>query len=144
VLNATAFLGHLDHADLLDALQDADTVVLPSHYEPFGIVALEVAAVGTPLVTSNVGGLGEAVINGQTGMSFTPRDIAGLADAVRFVLDDPDAAQQRAVAARERLTSGFDWGTVATETAQVYVAAKRREREPLARPFVVDRALPER
>jgi glycogen(starch) synthase len=48
------------------------------------------------------------------------------------------------VAARERLTSGFDWGTVATETAQVYVAAKRREREPLARPFVVDRALPER
>ena len=58
-------------------LHDADAAVLPSHYEPFGIVALEAAATGTPLVTSNVGGLGEAVINGQTGMSFPPRDIAG-------------------------------------------------------------------
>ena len=77
-------------------LHSADAAVLPSHYEPFGIVALEAAAAGTPLVTSNVGGLGEAVINGQTGMSFPPRDIAALAAAVRTVLDDPHAAQQRA------------------------------------------------
>jgi glycogen synthase len=144
VLKATTFLGHLDHASLLSALHDADAVVLPSHYEPFGIVALEAAAAGAPLVTSNVGGLGEAVIDGQTGMSFAPRDIAGLATAVRAVLDDPDAAQRRAVAARERLTSDFDWHTVATETAQVYLAAKRREREPLPRPVIVERALPDR
>ena len=144
VLKATRFLGHLDHAELLDALHDADTVVLPSHYEPFGIVALEATAAGAPLVTSNVGGLGEAVIDGQTGMSFAPRDIAGLAAAVRRVLDDPDAAQRRAIAARERLTSDFDWATVADETAQVYLAAKRREREPLARQVIVERALPDR
>ena len=60
-------------------LHRADAAVLPSHYEPFGIVALEAAAAGTPLVTSNIGGLGEAVINGQTGMSCPPRDVAGLA-----------------------------------------------------------------
>ena len=90
-------------------LHTADAAVLPSHYEPFGIVALEAAATGTPLVTSNVGGLGEAVINGRTGMSYAPRDVAGLAAAVRVVLDDPAAAQRRAVAARERLTSDFDW-----------------------------------
>jgi glycogen synthase len=144
VLKATRFLGHLDHAELLDALHDADAVVLPSHYEPFGIVALEATAAGAPLVTSNVGGLGEAVIDGQTGMSFAPRDIAGLASAVRRVLDDPDAAQRRAVAARDRLTSDFDWATVADETTQVYLAAKRREREPLARQAIVERALPDR
>ena len=73
----------------MQLLHSADAAVLPSHYEPFGIVALEAAATGTPLVTSNVGGLGEAVINGQTGMSFPPRDIAALAAAVRAVLDDP-------------------------------------------------------
>ena len=95
-------------------------------------------------MTSNVGGLGELVINGQTGMSFAPRDLAGLATAVRQVLDDPDKAQRRAIAARERLTSDFDWGTVATETAQVYLAAKRREREPLPRPIIVERGLPDR
>jgi glycogen synthase len=118
--------------------------VLPSHYEPFGIVALEAAATGAPLVTSNVGGLGEAVINGHTGMSFPPRDIAALAAAVRAVLDDPAAAQQRAIAARERLTSDFDWHTVAGETAQVYLAAKRAERQSHPRRLIVEHALPDR
>ena len=133
VLKATAFVGRVDHEDLVRLLHTADAAVLPSHYEPFGIVALEAAATGTPLVTSNVGGLGEAVINGQTGVSFAPRDVAGLAAAVRAVLDDPAAAQRRAVAARERLTSDFDWHTVAEETAQVYLAAKRaRARTPAA------------
>jgi glycogen(starch) synthase len=144
VLKAVTFVGPLDHEELVRLLHTADAAVLPSHYEPFGIVALEAAATGIPLITSNVGGLGEAVINGQTGMSFAPRDIAGLAAAVRVVLDDPDAAQQRAIAARERLTSDFDWHTVAGETAQVYVAAKRREREPQSRPVIVERALPDR
>ena len=73
----------------MQLLHGADAAVLPSHYEPFGIVALEAAATGAPLVTSNVGGLGEAVIDGETGMSFPPRDVAALAAAVRAVLDDP-------------------------------------------------------
>lgn len=144
VLKATAFVGHLDHAALVDMLHSADAAVLPSHYEPFGIVALEAAATGTPLVTSNVGGLGEAVINGQTGISHPPRDVAALAAAVRTLLDDPRAAQQRAVAARERLTSDFEWHSIAEETSQVYLAAKRREREPHRRRPIVEHALPDR
>ena len=125
-------------------LHTADAAVLPSHYEPFGIVALEAAATGTPLVTSTAGGLGEAVIDGVTGTSFRPRDVAALAAAVRAVLDDPVGAQQRAVAARDRLTADFDWNTVAAETSQVYIAAKRREREPHRRLPIVERALPDR
>jgi glycogen synthase len=144
VLKATTFVGHLNHEELVDLLHTADAAMLPSHYEPFGIVALEAAATGIPLATSNVGGLGEAVINGQTGMSYAPRDVAGLAAAVRVVLDDPRAAQQRAIAARERLTSDFDWHTVASETAQVYLTAKRREREPHRRRVIVEHALPDR
>jgi glycogen(starch) synthase len=144
VLKATTFVGRLDHEELVQLLHTADACVLPSHYEPFGIVALEAAATGIPLVTSNVGGLGEAVINGQTGMSFAPRDVAGIAGAVRAVLDDPDAAQQMAVAARQRLTNDFDWHTVADETAQAYLAAKRREREPHRRRIIVEHPLPDR
>ena len=144
VLKATRFVGRLDHAELLAALHRADAAVLPSHYEPFGLVALEAAAAGTPLVTSNIGGLGEAVINGETGMSCPPRDVAQLAEAVGAVLDDPAAAQRRARAARERLTSDFDWHTVADETAQVYLASKRRERQPLPRLPIVEHALPDR
>jgi glycogen(starch) synthase len=144
VLKAISFAGHLNHDHLLNLLHTADAAVLPSHYEPFGIVALEAAATGIPLVTSNVGGLGEAVINDVTGMSFPPRDIARLAAAVRVVLDDPDAAQRRAITARERLTSDFAWHSIAEETAQVYLAAKRREREPHRRRTIIEHALPDR
>ena len=144
VLKCVRFAGRAEHEQLLALLHRVDIAVLPSHYEPFGIVALEAAAAGTPLVTSDVGGLGEAVIDGRTGLSFPPRDVAALADAVRAVLDDPAAAQRRAVAARERLTSDFDWHTVAVRTAGVYLAAKRREREPHPRRPIVEHALPDR
>ncbi|KAA0100711.1 glycosyltransferase family 1 protein [Mycolicibacterium sp. P1-18] len=144
VLKAVDFVGRVDHEQLVALLHGCDAAVLPSHYEPFGIVALEAAATGAPLVTSNVGGLGEAVIDGQTGRSFPPRDVAALATAVRAVLDDPAAAQRHAVAARERLDSAFDWDTVAAETAQVYLSAKRREREPHRRALIVEHALPDR
>ena len=144
VLGAVRFAGLVDHDRMLELLHRADVAVLPSHYEPFGIVALEAAAAGAPLVTSTVGGLGEAVIDGETGLSFPPRDVAALAAAVRAALDDPAAAQRRALAARERLTSDFDWHTVAAETAGVYLAAKRRERQPHARLPIVERPLPDR
>jgi glycogen(starch) synthase len=144
VLKATNFVGRVDHSELLALLRRTDAAVLPSHYEPFGIVALEAAAAGAPLVTSSAGGLGEAVIDGVTGSSFPPRDLAALAAAVRTVLDDPANAQRMAVAARDRLTADFSWPTVAAHTAQVYLAAKRREREPQARRTIVEQALPGR
>ena len=144
VLKAVRFVGRTDHDRLLELLHRTDVAVLPSHYEPFGIVALEAAAAGAPLVTTNVGGLGEAVIDGQTGLSCPPRDVAALAAAVSAALDDPAAAQRRAVTARARLTSDFDWHTVAVSTAQVYLAAKRREREPQRRRPIVEHALPDR
>ncbi|MFC4602348.1 glycosyltransferase family 4 protein [Rhodococcus kronopolitis] len=144
VLRSVTFLGSLDHAELLGWLHGADAIVLPSRYEPFGIIALEAAASGTPLVASRAGGLGEAVVDGVTGMSFQPADVEGLTSAVREVLDDPAAAQTRAKAARDRLTADFDWHQVAQDTAQVYLSAKRRVRHPLARPDIPLRPLPGR
>lgn len=144
VATAVRFVGRVGHDELVALLHETDAAVLPSHYEPFGIVALEAAATGAPLVASTAGGLGEAVIDGETGMSFPPRNVRALATAVRAVLDDPAAAQRRADAARARLTSDFDWNTVAAETAQVYLAAKRREREPHRRRMIVEHALPDR
>jgi len=144
VLKATNFVGRVDHSQLLALLHRADAAVLPSHYEPFGIVALEAAAAGAPLVTSSAGGLGEAVIDGVTGLSYPPSDVAALSAAARAVLESPAAAQQRARAARDRLTSDFAWQTVAAETSQVYLAAKRAERRPHPRRPIVERPLPDR
>ncbi len=144
VFKATTFVGLVDRSELLALLHRTDAAVLPSHYEPFGIVALEAAAAGAPLVTSTAGGLGEAVIDGETGLSYPPKDVAALAAAVCMVLASPAAAQQRADAARARLTSDFAWQTVAAETSQVYLAATRAERRAHSRRPIVERPLPDR
>ncbi|GGK44107.1 glycosyltransferase family 4 protein [Nocardia camponoti] len=144
VARAVNFVGSLDHTELLGWLHGADAIVLPSRYEPFGIVALEAAAAGVPLIASTAGGLGEAVIDGVTGASFEPADVNGIVEATCAVLDDPVAAQERADTARERLTADFSWDVVASETAQVYSAAKRRVRTGLGRPVIDERPLPER
>jgi glycogen synthase len=120
VRRAVDFVGHLSDRELRAVLAAADAVVLPSKYEPFGIVALEAAAAGTPLVASTAGGLGEVVRDGDTGLSFTPGDVDGIAVAVRSVLADPGGAVRRARAAKARLATDFDWVKIAAGTVQVY------------------------
>lgn len=144
VLRAVTFTGHLVGAELRTQLAAADAVVLPSRYEPFGIVALEAAAAGAPLVASSAGGLGEAVLDGVTGLSFAPGDIAGLTAAVRNVLNDPETAAQRAQRAHARLGTDFNWTAIATSTVEVYAHSRRHNRAPLGRPAVSARPLPGR
>ncbi|CRK58937.1 Glycosyltransferase [Alloactinosynnema sp. L-07] len=136
VRRAIDFAGHLSDRDLGALLAAADSVVLPSRYEPFGIVALEAAAAGAPLVASTAGGLGEVVIEGETGLSFTPGDLDGLSTAVRRVLDDPTGARRRAKLAKARLAVDFDWDLIATQTAEVYAKADAGAHAPLGRPKI--------
>jgi glycogen(starch) synthase len=136
VLRAVDFVGHLTDRQLAAALAAADVVVLPSRYEPFGIVALEAAAGGAPLVASTAGGLGEVVVHGETGLSFAPGDLDGLTGAVRAVLDDPAAARRRARAAKARLSSDFDWTRIAAATVEVYRAARVKDRATHGRPKI--------
>ncbi|OLR91643.1 glycosyltransferase family 4 protein [Actinokineospora bangkokensis] len=136
VRRAVEFAGHLDDADLVATLAAADAVVLPSRYEPFGIVALEAAAVGAPLVASTAGGLGEVVVDGRTGLSFPPGDVDALTAAVRHVLDDPAAARRRARLAKSRLPQDFDWGLIARQTAEVYARATPGAHPELPRPKI--------
>jgi glycogen(starch) synthase len=136
VLRSLSFLGHLPDEELAATLTAADAVVLPSRYEPFGIVALETAAAGVPLVASSAGGLGELVVDGETGVSFPPGAVAGLAAAVGRVLVDPREAARRARAARARLATDFDWSRIAAETASVYAAAPCGGPMELGRPKI--------
>jgi Glycosyltransferase len=136
VRRSVTFLGHLPDDELVALLSAADAVVLPSRYEPFGIVALEAAAAGAPLVASTAGGLGEMVVDGETGVSFIPGDVAGLARAVGTVFADPVAAARRARAARARLGADFDWAHIAADTAAVYAAARAGGPAELGRPKI--------
>lgn len=136
VRRSVRFLGHLPDDELAVTLAAAAAVVLPSRYEPFGIVALEAAAAGAPLVASTAGGLGEVVVDGVTGLSFPPGDVAAIARAVTAVLDDPAAAARRAIQARSRLGAAFDWTAIAAETATIYAAARAGRPVQFGRPKI--------
>lgn len=144
VAASVAFVGRQDHDGLVTLMQRCAAIVLPSRYEPFGIVALEAAASGIPLVTSTAGGLGEAVVDGSTGATFAPADVPALVEAVCRTLAQPDDAAVWAHRARAVLTEEFTWPVVAERTAAVYQVATRRRHRDLARPEIPLRPLPER
>ena len=113
----TGFLSD-DERDKLYAVSDC--CVFPSRYEPFGIVALEAMAAGTPVVVANVGGLGTVVEHDVTGLTAYSEDIASLAWAIIKTLDDPEGAATRAESALVQIEECFSWHVVAAMTLRVY------------------------
>ena len=84
-----------------------DIVAVPSHAEPLGLTALEGMAAGRPVVASNVGGLRETVVHGETGLFVPPRDAPALADAIERLLQNQDERTRFGRAGRDRVTSMF-------------------------------------
>lgn len=125
---SVVFAGFLEADELAALATAADVAVVPSIYEPFGMVALEAAAAGTPLVVADTGGLREFVEHGLTGLRFTAGDVAGLADAVSSLLHDEVLARRLVRSAREVLAHDYTWAAIATRTVEVYVRAGREER----------------
>jgi 1,4-alpha-glucan branching enzyme len=115
---AVTFTGWTSGAALVAAYQRAAVVVVPSRYEPFGIVALEGMACGRPVVASRVGGLSD-VVNDEVGTLVPESDPLALAVALARFLGDPEA---RAAAGREGTARAarFGWGTVADRTLELY------------------------
>ena len=86
---AVRFDGALHRDELADRLRHADLVLVPSHSETFGLIALEAAASGVPVIAAaDAGGLREAVLDGETGLLVEGRDPATWAAAIREVLAD--------------------------------------------------------
>jgi glycogen(starch) synthase len=112
--------GFLTATELAGLLAAADLVVVPSLYEPFGMVALEAQLAGTPVAVSDTGGLAELVEGGHTGTLFAPESPAAIAAAVRRVLANPDGTRRMAERAQRRAREQFGWETVARRTAEVY------------------------
>ncbi|HEU0041915.1 MAG TPA: glycosyltransferase family 4 protein [Jiangellaceae bacterium] len=137
VARAVTLCGHLDDRDLPALLATADVALVPSSYEPFGMVALEAAAAGTPVVAGDTGGLREVVEDGGTGLLVPPRDPAAIATATLRLLDDPELGARLLAAARSQLTERFSWPVVARATTHVYAAAGLDPRPPRPRPAPV-------
>jgi glycogen(starch) synthase len=118
---AVSFAGFVG-PDLPATFAASDAVVVPSIYEPFGMVALEAAAAGAPLAVARTGGLAELVEPGVTGVTFPAKDPDALADAVSGLLADQDAARGMAERARAMVETRFGWDSIAARTAAAYAA----------------------
>jgi starch synthase len=116
----------LPREQLVPLITGATVFVVPSVYEPLGIVNLEAAACGTAVVASAVGGIPEVVDDGRTGL-LVPYDAdrpaefaAGLAARISDLLADPARAAEMGAAGRERVLAEFGWPAIAQQTVQVY------------------------
>ncbi len=135
---AVRFAGFLDNTQLPAVLGATDATVVPSLYEPFGMVALEAAAAGAPLAVARTGGLAEIVEPGVTGVTFPHSDPPALAGAVGQLLGDEVFARRVARQARTMVGRRYGWATIAARTAEVYASARREQGPTQARRPAVD------
>jgi glycosyltransferase involved in cell wall biosynthesis len=123
------FLTDQDHGTALSVLAGAELMVHPSRREPFGIVILEAASLGVPVIASRVGGIPEIVEHGRTGWLVAPDQPGALAAAIREALADPARARRRAAALAAEIEPRFSWRAAAESYASLFKrrAGVRRE-----------------
>jgi glycogen(starch) synthase len=116
------FLGWIGDDMLHSLYRICDLCIVPSIYEPFGLVALEAMASGCLCVVADTGGLREVVpVDGTVGLRFPSRDATALGAVLESILTDDAARGQLVTEAREHVLR-FDWAEVARRTAEVYAA----------------------
>ena len=116
------FLGWIGDDVLHSLYRIADLTVVPSIYEPFGLVALEAMASGCPCLVSDTGGLREVVPHEDVGLRFRSRDPDSLGEMAERLLTDAKLRERMVAEASEHVLS-FDWADVARQVAGVYAEA---------------------
>jgi glycogen synthase len=124
--DSVVFAGAVAPADVPALLTRASIVVIPSRTEAFGLVALEAAAMGRPVVATRVGGLPEVIESGKTGVLVEPDQPAALAQAVIDLLSDPSRLRAMGDAARSRAEIVFPWKACVDSYLNHYASIQRK------------------
>jgi D-inositol-3-phosphate glycosyltransferase len=125
-----AFVGAVDHDKLPLFYNAADVCVVPSHYESFGLVAVEAMACGVPVVASRVGGLTGTVKDGETGYLVPWLCPEPFAERIEMLLENEPLRRNLGEAAREAV-SRYRWDNVASRLLDVYEALIENRGEPI-------------
>ncbi|MEB3149878.1 MAG: glycosyltransferase family 1 protein [Sphaerospermopsis sp.] len=116
----TVFPGLLKQEILPTYYAAADVCVIPSHYEPFGLVAVEAMACGTPVIASDVGGLQFSVVNENTGLLVPPQNVAAFSNAIDRILGNSEWRAELGKSGKRRVISKFSWDGVASQLDSLY------------------------
>jgi D-inositol-3-phosphate glycosyltransferase len=125
VTDIVGFLGSKNQNMLPKYYAAAEIVVMPSHYESFGLVALEAMAMGTPVIASEVGGLAHLVRDGETGFHVPPRDPDTLANRICVLLSNPGLRNKFGEQARS-YARRYDWSIIACQLFGQYQTLKQK------------------
>jgi len=117
--SSVTFLGLVEQEKLPYFYSAADICVFPSHYESFGLVALESLACGTPVVATDVGGIRSVVRDGETGYIVLDNVPQLLAEKITLALSTPRAKTDASCSIRESVFK-FSWSNIAEATLQEY------------------------
>jgi len=112
--------GYLDTGTIRRLFLAADVCVIPSLYEPFGIVALEAMAAGCPVVASDTGGLSEIIEHEKTGVKVYPNNPDSLAWGILRVLESKDLVEHLKKNMQEKVKREYRWSNIAQATKNVY------------------------
>jgi len=113
------FLGKRAQDTLPYYYSAADVLVMPSHYESFGMVALEAMACGTPVIASQVGGLAYLIKDGETGYHVPDQDPEALCEKMLLLLGDVELRKKMGLQA-EQYARNYAWATIAAQIVEVY------------------------
>ena len=114
------FLGFIPDSEVVDLFLIADVLVIPSIYEPFGIVALEGMAAGVPVIATNVGGLAEIIDHDQTGVLVSVENPNSIAWGVNKVISNPEYSRWLIQNAKKKVRNLYSWSGVAKKTIKIY------------------------
>ena len=125
LIERCALMGKVDirelvsEEELLNLYSSASVFLLPTRMEGWGLAIMEAMAAGCPVVSSPVGGVTELIKNGENGILVPVGDVAGIAEAVRRLLDD-EKARERLCTSAEKAVLKYSWESTAEKTIELY------------------------
>jgi glycosyltransferase involved in cell wall biosynthesis len=121
------FAGFVAHNKVPDYLNKIDIFVVPSIQpsETFGVAAVEAAACGIPVIASNIGGLPEVVVDGQTGFLVPPKKPEAIADKIMLLIKNIELRDKMGASARKFVEQNYLWEKNAAEMEKLYLRASR-------------------
>ena len=135
VQNAVKFLGSIAHSEVLEELRRSDVMVFPSIREFGGGVVIESMAMGVPTIVADYAGPAE-LVDHETGIKVPfvdkPSLVAGISDALKFVLANRERLAQLSLAGRKKVLEHFTWEAKAEDIRNVYASVLKEHIKPVS------------